>query len=108
MVICGSENPTLSAIAFFFDKTPVFPSYIQSGVLHDATMQCPDLQEAGMAGLAIYNRPKTGTSYRPYKRAEERRGVKTGAFEGCSTSGPLTRMGANRGWRPDAQTFEIA
>jgi integrase len=61
-----------------------------------------------MAGLAIYHRPKTGTSYRPYKRIEERRGVKTGAFEGPFYIRP-TNPDGSQPWVPlDAQTFETA
>ena len=61
-----------------------------------------------MAGLAIYNRPKTGTSYRPYKRVEERRGVKTGAFEGPFYIRHTNPNGSQSWLRLDAQTFEIA
>jgi integrase len=61
-----------------------------------------------VAGLAIYNRPKTGTTYRPYKRIEERRGVKTGAFEGPFYIRPTNPNGSQPWVRLDAQTFEMA
>jgi len=61
-----------------------------------------------MPGLAIYNRPKTGASYRPYKRVEERRGVKTGAFEGPFYIRPTNPDGSQPWVRLDAPTFEQA
>jgi integrase len=61
-----------------------------------------------MAVLAIYHRPVTGASYRPYKRIEERRGVKTGTFEGPFYIRP-TRADKSQPWvRLDAPTFEQA
>jgi integrase len=61
-----------------------------------------------MAGLAIYIRPKTGTSYRPYKRIEERRGVKTGTFQGPFYIRPTNPDGSQPWVRLDASAFEQA
>lgn len=61
-----------------------------------------------MAGLAIYIRPKTGTSYRPYKRIEERRGVKTGTFHGPFYIRPTNPDGSQPWVRLDASAFEQA
>lgn len=61
-----------------------------------------------MAGLAIYHRPKTGASYRPYKRIEERRGVKTGGFEGPFYIRPTNSDGSQPWVRLDAPTFDQA
>jgi integrase/recombinase XerD len=60
------------------------------------------------AGLAIYIRPKTGTSYRPYKRVEERRGVKTGTFDGPFYIRPTNTDGSQPWVKLDAQSFEHA
>jgi integrase/recombinase XerD len=61
-----------------------------------------------MADLAIYHRPKTGGAYRPYKRIEERRGVKTGAFEGPFYIRPTYSDGRQPWVKLDAATFEQA
>ena len=61
-----------------------------------------------MAKLSIYNRPKTGTSYRPYKRIKELRGVKTGAFEGPFFIRPTNPDGSQPWVKLDADTFERA
>jgi integrase len=61
-----------------------------------------------MAGLAIYTRPKTGTSYRPYKRIEERRGIKTGTFQGPFYIRPTNPDGSQPWVRLDASAFEQA
>ena len=61
-----------------------------------------------MAGLAIYHRPKTDSSYRPYKRIEERRGVKTGTFQPPFYIRPTQADGRQPWVKLDAGTFETA
>jgi integrase len=61
-----------------------------------------------MAGLAIYHRPKTDSAYRPYKRIEERRGIKTGTFQPPFYIRPTQADGRQPWVKLDAGTFETA